>query len=60
MQAPSSFFLSIPIGKYVLLIWALGEVNGLCLVVVRGIPGKTGTIIIEAKSPGLTDARVKV
>ena len=34
--------------------------NGLALVVVRSIPGKTGTIKIEARSPGLKPAKTAV
>jgi beta-galactosidase len=32
--------------------------NGLCLVIVRTLPGKTGTITVTADSPGLREAAV--
>jgi beta-galactosidase len=34
--------------------------NGMALVIVRSVPGKTGTITIKVKSPGLEDATVTI
>jgi beta-galactosidase len=34
--------------------------NGLALVVIRSIPGKTGTITLEARSPGLKPAKTAI
>ena len=34
--------------------------NGLCLVIVRSIKGKTGNIILKAKSSGLQEASIKI
>src|SRR5690606_4861147 len=34
--------------------------NGLCLVIVRGVPGKAGILELEAKATSLTGTRVSV
>jgi beta-galactosidase len=34
--------------------------NGMALVIVRSVPGKTGTVTVKAKSPGLENATVTI
>lgn len=34
--------------------------NGFCLVIIRSMPGKTGSIILKAKSPDLKEVHVKI